>query len=267
MNYEKMSETLNAFIERVQKDCAARFASFPKDLYEPVLYEVACGLLSRQGTLVIELAMSPNCWNPHSAPLFQRAMSDAHITLAYILTADSQTRACDYVLYGLGQEKLSIAHHEALIQERGGDEVLEAIVAAKKEWLETQRFEFLTVVNVGSATGLSARDMADQSDLKGLYDFNFTPFSSCVHSTWQHVGRFNLTKCANPLHGGHRMPVLWPIESDWHELWVTARSLRLSLEAMDTYSGASGEFTSWDYLQAQLQEIGSEDQESTNQGD
>jgi hypothetical protein len=48
-------------------------------------YSVIGGLLSRQVTMSIQMARSPNILNGHSAPLFLRAMTDLHIALAWIM--------------------------------------------------------------------------------------------------------------------------------------------------------------------------------------
>lgn len=247
-----LENTIHQYVALVEDDCRVRFEAFPLDLFEPVVYEVVCGLLARQGTLARELALNPNSWTPHFAPLVQRAMSDAHITLAYILHSEHVKRAHDYVLYALGQEKLSIAHIEVEIEHDSSDDNLRRMLDAKKTWLNSQRYEHLTTVNVGSHTGLSTRQMAEQCDLLGLYDYNFTPFSGCVHSTWQHVERFNLERCWNPLHGGHKVPILPIIPPDWHELVVVSRSLHLSLAAVDTFCGAKQPIKSWIFLLREL---------------
>jgi hypothetical protein len=55
------------------------------ELYDSETYEVAIGLVARQATLTIHLAVNPGMWTGHIAPLVLRAMTDAHITLAWIL--------------------------------------------------------------------------------------------------------------------------------------------------------------------------------------
>src|SRR5688572_26338300 len=54
-------------------------------LYEVHAYEVVSGLLARQTTLSTHLALNPGAWTPHLAPLILRAMTDLHITFAWIL--------------------------------------------------------------------------------------------------------------------------------------------------------------------------------------
>jgi hypothetical protein len=49
--------------------------------------------------------------------------------------------------------------------------------------------------------------MAEEAECLDFYNYVYTPFSSCVHSTWNHISRFNLIMCQNPLHQYHRTPV------------------------------------------------------------
>ena len=245
MSKKKLTEFVERYCKAVQADCDARFHAFPKDAFDPELSEVALGLLARQGSLAIELARSPGIWNQHVAPLVHRAMSDVFITLAYILKEDSQRRALDFILYGLGQEKLAIAHIENDLKERGKNPDKDKLLEARRQWLNSQRYEHLTVVNTGSATGKSTRDMAAESDNLSIYDFNFTPFSACVHSTWQHVARFNLRRCDNPMHGGHRVPIMPDLPPGSFELWVATKTLRRTLEALDDFTGQNLPYESW----------------------
>jgi hypothetical protein len=232
MSPEDEDVALAAIKVAIKKDYSDRIAAYPIDLFEPELSEVVAGLLSRQSVLALQLLQSPNAWNQHTAPLFHRVMADVHITLAYILEGDAKKRARDYILYGLGQEKLSIAHYEAR-QAEHPEPAIQTIIDARRRWLETQRHEILTEVNVGSATGLSTREMAQRSGNEGLYKFNFTPFSAAVHSTWQHVARYNLQVCTSPLHGHHLIGVIADLDNDLFEVRLAIRNLCETLELAD----------------------------------
>ncbi len=131
------------------------------ELYDAETYEVAIGLVARQATLTIHLEINPGMWTGHIAPLALRTMTDAHITLAWILR-DPPERARQYILHGLGQEKLLIAHLEA--EDREADEPkeqLDELLDIKRSWLSAQRHDFLTEVNVGSWSGLNVRKNGD----------------------------------------------------------------------------------------------------------
>lgn len=234
MSNARLFKYIDQLADAMIDDCGAVIARFPLDTFNPVLHEVATALVSRHATIAIELIKSPGTWNNHVAPLFHRAMSDCQITLAYILTADSEQRAKEFVLYGLGQEKLAIAHLEA--EPDLSDQTKKAL-ESRKSWLNSQRHEYLTEVNVGSHTGKSTRAMAEESGNKGLYDFNFTPFSAAVHSTWQHIGKFNVKRCQEPLHAGHLTGAIHEFEPHPHDAWVATKNLVEVLSLVDQFSG------------------------------
>jgi len=203
------------------------------ELYDSETYEVAIGLVARQATLTIHLAVNPGMWTGHIAPLVLRAMTDAHITLAWILQ-DPPARARQYILHGLGQEKLLIAHLEADADGAGElrDQV-DFMLDRRKAWLESQRRDFLTEVSVGSWSGLNVRDMATEANCDGLYRFAYTPFSSTVHSMWNHVSTYNLRQCTNPLHKFHRVPVIAPVPLDPDYVYRSAKYVSRSFESLD----------------------------------
>ena len=97
-------------------------------------------------------------------------MTDAYITLAWILK-DPIERSRKLILYGLGQQKLMQEHRrEALIAE-GKDPAQDPMVKASEAWLNAQRFDFLTEVNVGSWSEAAVREMAEQADCLDLYRY------------------------------------------------------------------------------------------------
>ena len=203
------------------------------ELYDAETYEVVIGLVARQATLTIHLALNPGVWTGHIAPLVLRAMTDVHITLAWILR-DSRARARQYILHGLGQEKLLIAHLEAeadTVDELR--ETLQEMLEIKKTWLTMQRHDFLTEVTVGSWSGLNVRTMAIEADCEGLYRFAYSPFSAAVHSTWNHISMHNLRHCSNPLHKYHRVPVIAALPSDPDYVYRSAKYVSRSFEALD----------------------------------
>ena len=101
---------VDGLISKSISDFYERWDQVEIDLYRSETFEVIGGLLSRQATLLIEMASSPSIWNGNIAPLILRSMTDLHITLAWILNEPDET-ARKYLLYGLGQEKLLIEHY------------------------------------------------------------------------------------------------------------------------------------------------------------
>jgi len=159
-------------------------------------------------------------------------MVDVYITFAWILE-DPLDRSRKFILHGLGQEKLYIENLKADFEASGEDTENHPAIQMMTEWVNSQRFTFLTDVNVGSWSGLSTRSMAQEAGCMDLYRFAYMPFSSAAHSMWNHVAKYNLEICENPLHRLHRVPVdsIFPIDPDY--LYRAAKYLEKTFKAFD----------------------------------
>lgn len=226
-------DVVHRYCETVERGLRERCEKLEVDLYDTAPHEVAGALIARQATLSIQLARSPGNWNGHVAPLFLRAMVDAHISLAWVLSGPP-SRAKQFILYGLGQEKLFIEHLKSELDERNGeDEQLASLIEAREGWLNAQRRDFMTEVNVGSWSGHNTREMAEQSGCESLYKYAYLPFSGAAHSMWQHVGVYNLQPCTNPLHKYHRMPAILPTAIDPDYVYRSSKYVTRSFNEFD----------------------------------
>jgi len=203
---EQLLKVVAKYIDIVREGLDERWKSIANELYEPESQEVIGSLLARQATLTIQLACAPQIWNGHIAPLILRCMTDAHITLAWILK-DPIDRAKRYILYGLGQEKLYIEHLKAG-KTSGEESEVDQLIEVREGWLNSQRHDALTEVDVGAWSGMNTRDMAKEAGCTSLYNYAYLPFSGVVHSMWQHIALYNLKQCRNPLHKFHRVPTI-----------------------------------------------------------
>lgn len=195
-------------------------------------YSVIGALLSRQVMLSIQMARSPNIWNNHAAPIFLRSQVDLHISLAWILV-DLETRARQFILHGLGEEKMLIEHYEDRIKANPSEadkEVFDMIVQGKKNWISSQRREWMVEINLGSWSGLNTRSMAKESGCEDLYRFAYKQFSQAAHSMWPHVSIHNTRICENPLHQYHLVPMLCEMQIDIDYLYRSSKYVQLSYE-------------------------------------
>lgn len=233
--FQKLNDFVNTYQDILTAGIEERWSKLPIKLYDKEIYEVIGGLLARQATLSMLLASSPYIWNGHIAPIILRVMTDAHITLAWILKNPSD-RVKRYIFYGLGQEKLFIEHLKESLAEND-DEDIKKMIEYKEEWLESQRREFLTEVNVGSWSGLGTREMAIEADCESLYKYAYAPFSGATHNMWQHISRFNLKFCKNPLHKYHKIPSVdrAPLDPDY--LYRSAKYVDKSFALIDQTFG------------------------------
>jgi len=230
---------IQSYTENVRAGFEDRWKQVKPEIYQKHIHEAIGGLLSRQATLAIEMAMAPSVWNGHVAPLFLRCMIDAYITLAWILDNPTQ-RSEKYIHYGLGQEKLYIEYLEESHREEPDSydaDAIKKMIEMRKSWLNSQLAEWATEVNVGSWSGISTREMAKEIGRESIYKHAYVPFSGPVHNMWQHVGIYNVVPCQNPLHKWHVVPRLRraPFHPDF--LYRSAKYVSLTYEIFDKKMG------------------------------
>lgn len=233
-----LDEIINAYIYQAREDLRDRLRQWPPDLTARNVHEVVGALLARQVTLASSLASCSGNWDGNSAPLFLRAMADVYINLAWVLI-DPSVRAEKFILFGLGQAKLEIEHRKAELETRDAEEGELEYVEAVENWINNQRATFLTEVNLGSWSGASTRTMAEEAGCIDFYNYVYTPFSSCVHSTWNHIARYNLKPCSNPLHQFHSVPEVAYMQLDPFYVHLGARYLHKTFVKFDEVFGTN----------------------------
>lgn len=234
---EKLNEFINGYIECLISNLDVRTEPTNNvDWYFGETSSVVGTLLARQMTVSMHLASSPTCWNGHVAPLFLRTMIDGHISLAWIL-AEPEIRAREYISYSLGQAKLAAGHLRAKIEGGDKDPRVQRMLDTKEEWINHHMMMELVEVNLGSWSGSSVRQMCKDINDEDFYNFSFTPFSSCVHNTWEHIGIYNSWPCQNPLHKSHLIPAILDISPDLDYVFRTAKYASMSIRAFDEALG------------------------------
>jgi hypothetical protein len=216
----KLEDLLRAIEAKIRQELRVRCEAYTPDFRAPEVFNVLTALIARQATLTIHFASAPQLWNQHSGPLFLRAMTDVHITLSWILL-EPETRARQYIDHGLGQAVLELEHRKSRLESADEDtkENMEQIIRAQEAWIDTQRWNFLVEINVGAWSGKTAREMAREAGILDFYNYVYTPFSQCAHSTWYHVGRYNSGPSTSPLTRQLWMPQMIESPSD---VWTSA---------------------------------------------
>lgn len=257
----KIEELARSFIRDAHLELRERWKNWTIDLSQNEIHEVVGALLARQVTLSRQMARNPPIWNGHIAPLILRAMADVYIALAWVLK-DPLNRSRKFVLYGLGQAKLQLEHRKAQIGDRRPTSEEKLLIEASEAWINSQRFTFLTEVNVGSWAGIPTRQMAEEADCIDFYNYVYNPFSACTHSMWHHIARYNLRQCANPLHQYHQVPEDPEFPIDPYYLYLSAKYLEKTFSAFDKKFGIKiGVPSAFDHLSEGLAEL------SENEGD
>jgi hypothetical protein len=233
LDVDPVLRMIERFVARAHEEFEDRLTQWPTDLAQQEVHEAVGALLARQLTLASQLASCPAIWNAHVAPLVVRAMADVYITLAWLMK-NPVDRSRTFVLYGLGQAKLQLEHRKAELATRDPEPGEQEWIRALEAWINRQRFTFLTDVNLGSWSGIPTRQMAEEAACLDFYNYVYTPFSACAHSTWQHVAIYNLKECLNPLHRFHSVPTIPEPSLDPHYLYLSAKYLQKTFATFDS---------------------------------
>lgn len=229
---KEISNMLSKYVETIRNELSQRYKKWALDFSHIEKYEVIGALMARQVSLASNLASTPSIWNAHIAPIILRTMVDTYITLAWIFE-DPINRARKFILYGLGREKLMLEHYKTHFKSLGEDVENHPFILGIEGWINSQRFTFLTEVDVGSWSEIDTRRMAEEANCKDIYDFAFTPFSSCTHSMWNHVCKYNLRNWSNPLHRYHGIPIDPALFPDFDYLYRAAKYVEKTFKLFD----------------------------------
>ena len=233
---EELWSALENFVAHIEDLLIKRWDAWALNHEERDLHQVVGALLSRQVTLTTEMARNPGSWTAHIAPLILRPMVESLITLGWIF-ADVTERPRRFILYGLGQDKLLLEHQKSILVEQGKDPKEDQTIEEREGWLNGQRYIDLIEVNVGEWAGANLRKMAQETGYLDLHRIDYARWSGATHNMWQHVVRFNLQSCQNPLHGFHRLPHLPQLNLDPAYLQWSADYLGQTFTLFDDKTG------------------------------
>jgi hypothetical protein len=256
----KILGILREYTESVRSELKERWDAWGVEMSQIEKHEVVGALMARQVTLATQLASSPSIWNGHIAPLILRAMVDNYINLAWIFHKDTLNRAKKFIEYGLGQEKLVIEHRKQEMVNQGVKDVDDdPLIKTLEGWINSQRYTFLTTVDIGQWAEMDTRKMADEADCLDFYRYAYTPFSANVHSIWNHVSKYNLRHCKNPLHRLHQIPLDPDLPSDIDYLFRAAKYVEKVFKLFDEKTKRKvKEKSSFEKLSEELDLLGNE---------
>ena len=130
---------------------------------------------------------------------------------------------------------LELEHRKKRLEsaDESSNEELKQMIRAYEAWIDTQRWNFLVEINVGAWSGKTTREMAEEAGILDFYNYVYTPFSQCAHSTWYHVGRYNSGPSESPLTRQLWMPRIIESASDVWNLSLAAKYLDKSFDTFD----------------------------------
>lgn len=210
-----LSETLKIgaqFHSEVEAELQALWNRTRFDPREATKANVIAGLLSRNLQFASDIVQNPDLWRMPTGIILIRCMAETLIRLQWLIKCGKDKDYREYVEFGLGQEKLLLEHHKRIAQEDRPDRkaILDDI-ERREAWVNTQLYTFLLPVDVGGGPhGKDLRALSEEAGLLDLHRLVYSPFSSYVHGHWNAIARLNLSRCQNPLHADHHIPVVPP---------------------------------------------------------
>lgn len=180
------------------------------DPYEPTRTNVVAGLLARSLQFASDIVQNPYLWRMPIGAILIRCMVETEIRLQWLIKCGKEEDFKEYVDFGLGQEKLLVEHYKRISQsDRPDQQMILDDIEQREAWINSQLYSFLLPVDIGGgAQGKDLRTLAEEAGLLDLHRLAYSPLSSFVHGHWNCVARLNLSRCLNPLHGGHYLPEL-----------------------------------------------------------
>lgn len=175
-------QVLTDYRESIRLEFETAISGWQIELENEIVHAVVGGLLARQCILATEFAMQPELWNFSLGPLFIRSMVELYINFEWILD-DANKRSRDFYLYGMGQAKLALEYARSLEHFMGGTSIE---VKAQEVWLNSQRHEMFTDVNVGLWSGKTLRDMAAEAKIPDSFIL-YSTLAGTAHGSWDHV--------------------------------------------------------------------------------
>jgi hypothetical protein len=152
----------------------------------------------------IQLLTEASIMYSHSAAVGRsvlRTIVECFISLAYLIAKDDPKLWLKHRDYGSGQAKL------AFLKNLRSESVPKFIdldrlerQANEDRWLE------FSDMHLGSWSELSLRTMADEANVKDVYDGYLDICSGYVHGNWAAIRDASFATCWNPLHRLHRIP-------------------------------------------------------------
>jgi hypothetical protein len=230
---ESVTSVFEELDSEIVKALELAWSNSPVDLAHPLESELYGALITRQVRFVRHLLSKPDYWNSELGGLVLRSMAEAAMTLGWLVRNGGPDDRERFWLYGLGQEKLALDHLAAapltgdfLVRRRERD------IAARREWLESQRTNQLLPVDLANWTTLTVRQLAEQGGMINTYNAVYGPMSAHVHGSWNAIGRTSMRYCMNPLHRFHMIP---DVEAVTIDLTVPLASLRVLQEGWEAY--------------------------------
>lgn len=204
-SYQDNSKIVVNFFE-VYKKIAVHFIGTLKNTSIDSRHDASFGLVLYALVLGMEVARS-RLDTTAGGRILLRSIVELFITFKFLYSKDDKILWDQHRNYGTGQSKLAFlknVREENIPQFINLDDL--HMYANEDMWQE------FSEVNLKSWGNLNLRQMAEQANVKDIYDKYYDWSSGFIHGHWGVIRDTTYTTCLNPLHRLHRIPDLPKIE-------------------------------------------------------
>ncbi len=200
--FEDLMKLMRAYEAQTKQDLRSITDAWPADLSEHPIPRVLGALIARQTTLALHVVSDPFFWNADIGPLILRPMLENWLKIEWCLKAPL-ARCLGIAKADLSGAKSRVQRLAATTRYPGAQQGGTAIL----ELLDQEESLFLAE---GKPVMIDSRQMAKNVGGEALiaYRRHHVLMSSCVHSAWNHIARYNLKVNPNPLHRHNFVPML-----------------------------------------------------------
>lgn len=241
-----LGKTLTAISKNTSSSIDLRIDRIREAFHEPDITAVIVPLLGRLKSLMEHYIGSPQAWNGHVAPIILRAIAEVMLILSWLsgdLTQRSRQFIDASILHARGDlERLNKSLRERKFSSDAG--IMRDLMKSRIESMER-----LFPRDRNQTRVPSLRTIAIDGDCLDLYNVDISEWSACVHSSWHHVGFYNLINCDNPLHRFHRIPVIATLKCDFRRLQPAIECCDKALSTIDGILGVGQDQSDFSLLE------------------
>ncbi len=248
VSYDEISPILSRYEDGARTEFYKLVETWPEELSEKPVPRVLGALVARQTTLALSLVSYHSLWNHHLAPLILRSLLENWLKIEWLIR-DPVRHACGIAKADLTGAKTKVQRIAAK-KNPGTKERAEEIVDLLTTEEQMFQSEQKTII-------VDPRTMANKAGGEALiaYRRHHVLFSSCVHSSWNHIARFNLTIDPNPLHRYPFIPMWKEIVADLNFPLLAAEYCDKAFHSV-TREETGNPYSAYKQLVAELSKLG-----------
>jgi len=227
----ELGQFLGVIREKTISGIQLRTSRIRDTFREPDIKAVLVPILDRMTCLMDYCIGVPSAWNAHIAPITLRALAEMMLLIVWIFS-DLLQRSRQFIDASILQAHNDVSCLEKALDERTFSSDVPILRDILKSRIESLERLFPRDRNKKHLPDL--RTMAKSGGYLDYYRLEISEWSACVHSSWHHVGFYNLVYCKNALHRFHRLPVVAPLKCDLRYLRSAMTCCQKTLDFIDS---------------------------------